>query len=41
MGRGGWCILFFSKGSFSYTMEQVGPIINSRKMTWTGVNMAG
>jgi acyl CoA:acetate/3-ketoacid CoA transferase beta subunit len=31
IGLGACCIAFFSAGSFSYTMEHMGPITNSKK----------
>jgi hypothetical protein len=38
---GGKSMISFSTGSRSKKIEQVGPMINSRKITWIGVNMLG
>ena len=40
-GLGFYNMLFFSMGSFSKIIEQVGPIINSRKITCTGERIFG
>ena len=38
MAFGFWNIVFFSMGSFSYMIEQVGPIIISKKIMCMGEN---